>query len=84
MLKCAIQDFDVIANDTDPENNLPLSLVDVTSLQIAVSRLDNRKVQFESGSSTGVKTATYTVSDSLGNTSTGTVTVTVSGGACTN
>lgn len=82
LARCSLKTVNVTGNDTDPEGNLPLQLVSVTSSQIAVTVASATSVQFESSNLTGVFSATYTVQDSLGATSTGTVTVTVSGGAC--
>jgi YD repeat-containing protein len=84
MAKCTIKQVTPLANDTDPEGHYPLSIVSVNSTQIAAELSSNSVVILESSNSTGTKTVTYTVSDNLGKTSTGTITVSVSGGACTN
>lgn len=82
MTKCSTKTINVIANDTDPEANYPLKVVSITSTQIGASVVNATSIQFVSGSSTGAKSATYTVKASFGATSTGTVSVSVSGGIC--
>lgn len=82
MAKCSFKTVNVTGNDTDPEGSYPLEVVSVFSNQIGITIANTTSIQFESGSSTGGKSATYTVKDSLGATSTGTVSITVSGGTC--
>lgn len=75
--KCLQRSKDVIVNDTDPEGHYPLSLTAV----------DQPWAWVESSTSVGMQTPdvngtyyiTYTVADSLGATSNGTLIVTVSG-----
>jgi trimeric autotransporter adhesin len=78
--------INVVANDTDPEGNLPLSVISVTSLDPAmdVSVVSSTSVHAHNGSgATGGMDARYTVRDSLGATSVGTLTVIWSDtGAC--
>jgi YD repeat-containing protein len=86
ILTCGNIDVNVIANDTDPDNNLPLSLVSASavSLGIIVTKVNSTTVNVESGGeNTGTKTFNYVVQDALGATATGTGTVTVNaGGFC--
>ncbi|WP_207791621.1 Ig-like domain-containing protein [Sandaracinobacteroides saxicola] len=75
--KCVTRFVNVVANDTDPEGNYPLGLVSVNQPRAWV----------ESGTTVGMFTPdvnggyaiTYTVADSLGATSTGTLSVNVTG-----
>lgn len=72
------------ANDTDPENNLPLSLVAVSLVsdpahsETTVSISDASTVIVSMGAK-GSSTFSYTVADSLGATSTGTLTAVSTG-----
>jgi hypothetical protein len=77
--KCTTQSYNVIANDTDPDGNYPLTLVSVTGMGFAVESATTLSF---SSLSTG-RTGTYTVRDSLGATATATLTVTLAGGTCT-
>lgn len=78
---CEIGIYNVLANDTDPEGNYPLSLVSVSGARFSV----NSTTELKYNGSTqhgGTATATYTVRDSLGATATGTLTVTIGSGVC--
>lgn len=84
MGKCAVKNVNVTANDTDPEGNYPLSVVSaVGNGGMIATVVSGSTIEIEAPGTTGAKTVTYTVADSLGATATGTVTVTVSGGSCT-
>jgi hypothetical protein len=74
-----VMTYNVVANDTDPDGNYPLSLVSASgSAGIVVSVADSNDVQILStGSSSGTKSFTYVVQDSLGAQATGNGTVTV-------
>lgn len=79
---CSTNDYDVVANDTDPGGNYPLSLVSVAGSG-GFSVVSSTDVEFTSTLSTGSKVATYTVQNSKGVQATATLTVTVtSGGIC--
>ncbi len=81
--RCATGSKNVVANDSDPEGNLPLALVDVSpGIRGSATVLDASTVQYEAFDSTGTDPLTYTVQDSLGASSTGTLTVTVTSGVC--
>lgn len=71
--------FNVVANDTDPDGNLPLSLVSASgSSGILVSKANNTDVQITStGASSGTKSFSYVIQDSLGAQDTGSGSVTV-------
>ena len=76
---CIVRTKDVTYNDSDPEGNVPLALVSVTNSNPARGTpyvLSASTIQYEAFI-TGSDVVTYTVSDSLGATSTGTLTVTV-------
>lgn len=80
--QCETAVFNVTANDTDAEGNYPLTVTAVTGIGFSV--FSPSEVQFSATQSTGAKTGTYTVKDSLNASATGTLTVTVtSGGTCT-
>lgn len=71
--------WNVVANDTDPDGNLPLSLVSASgSPGIVVSVASSTDVQILStGASSGTKSFGYVVQDSLGATANGSGSVTV-------
>lgn len=76
--KCGGTTVNVIANDTDPDGNYPLSVTGASSTAaLTVTVLSATTIQIVSNGTSGLKTFTYTVSDSLGATSTGTVSITV-------
>lgn len=80
---CGTGSGNVLANDTDPEGHYPLALVSVTQGNKGVATIvGSTTIQFEAGFATGGSTLTYTVRDSLGATSTGTLNVTVTSGTC--
>ena len=74
--------MDVIANDRDPEGNVPLLLVDAVNANPAKGRasvISSSMIGYEAdqGGIAGSDIVTYTVSDSLGATATGTVNITI-------
>ena len=83
MQVCKTKNVVVTANDTDPEGNLPLSVIAASGNgAMEASVVNGTTIQLISSSVTGSQSANYTVRDSLGASSTGTVTVNVSGGIC--
>ncbi|HYG29067.1 MAG TPA: hypothetical protein VD887_02515 [Allosphingosinicella sp.] len=76
--KCASRMVQVTANDTDPEGNYPLAVTAVN--QPWAEPGSGGFVEFEAPSVNGTYVITYTVADTLGASSNGTLTVTVSGG----
>ena len=79
----ASKTLNVTANDTDPEGNYPLTVLSVTMTSDSVgadaSVASASTLNIYGGIIGGTSTATYTVKDSLGATSTGTVTITTTG-----
>ena len=81
--QCATASKNVLANDSDPEGNYPLSLVSVTQgNKGAATIVSSTTIQFEAGFSTGGSALTYTVQDSLGASSTGILNINVTAGTC--
>lgn len=74
-----VMTYNVVANDTDPDGNLPLSLVSASgSPGIVVTVANSTDVQILStGASSGTKGFTYVVQDSLGAQANGSGSVTV-------
>lgn len=75
--KCVARSVNVVANDTDPEANYPLILTAVNQPWASVE--SGTTVGMTTPEVNGIYTIIYTVADSLGATSNGTLTVTVSG-----
>jgi YD repeat-containing protein len=72
-----------LANDTDPEGNYPLTLVSVGHATLGTAGVSGNNVNYGAGGRTGREQITYTVKDSLGATSSGTITITIlSGSGC--
>jgi len=72
-----------LANDTDPEGNYPLVLVSVGHATLGTAGVSGNNVLYGAGGRTGREQITYTVKDSLGATSSGTITITIlSGSGC--
>jgi len=71
------QTVNLVANDTDPENNVPLHLVSITGPGSATVTSTTSVTIGEN--TTGTFTFSYVVADSLGATSTGQLTATVTG-----
>ena len=81
--RCPTGTKNVLANDSDPEGHYPLSLVSVTQgNKGAATIISSTTIQFDAGFATGGSALTYTVQDSLGATSTGTLNITVTSGTC--
>lgn len=80
--RCTVRTYNVVANDTDPDGDYPLSLVSVTGSGGEFTVLDSQNIQYESFGLTGVKVGTYTVQDSRGATSTATLSISVTSGTC--
>ncbi|HTU10238.1 MAG TPA: Ig-like domain-containing protein [Allosphingosinicella sp.] len=79
--RCTITQINVLDNDSDPEGNYPLTVTSVTGATIGTAWVWNgTSVYYESTITPGSETLTYTVQDSLGATSNGTIQITVSGG----
>ncbi len=78
---CSVyQTVNLVANDTDPENNLPLTLVSINNYGGLVSAEVSSTTSATIGvTSPGTYHFTYVVSDSLGATASGNLTATVGG-----
>jgi hypothetical protein len=71
----------VIANDTDPDGDLPLTVTAVQTSTIADVSITNASTITVTGyGSTGSQAITYTIMDSRGATATGYLNITVSSG----
>lgn len=83
MQVCKTKNVVVTINDTDPEGNLPLSVTAASGNgAMEATVVNSTTIQIISSSVSGSQTANYTVRDSLGASSIGTVIVNVSGGTC--
>lgn len=72
----------VVANDSDPEGNTPLTVVSVTSSTRGDAYVaDASSIGFAAYGAAGGTQVTYTVQDSLGATSTGVLGITVTSGS---
>jgi YD repeat-containing protein len=84
--RCTIGTKNVTANDSDPEGHVPLEVLSAVNANASLgsaSVASASSVFYEAyGTATGSDAVTYTVRDSLGATSTGTLTVTFSGPSC--
>jgi hypothetical protein len=84
--RCGVGYVDLGANDSDPNGDLPLEVISVVNVNnpigTSVILWSDSTVEVTGGSSNGTSTHTYTIRDSRGATSTGTLTVTVLGGFC--
>lgn len=81
---CHTGSKNVIANDTDPEGNTPLTLIEATNplTHGYASVLNGTTVQFEANDFPGTETVTYVVMDSKGVMGSGTLSVQVTSGVC--
>jgi hypothetical protein len=76
--RCGSTTVNVTANDTDPEGNIPLTVTGAAGgTGLVLTILSASTIGIESLGNPGLKTFTYTVADSLGATSAGSVSVTV-------
>ena len=83
VVSCGSGTRTVLANDSDPEGHYPLSLVSVTQgTKGAAVIVSSTTIEYSAGPATGPDTITYTVQDSLGATSNGTLNVSVTSGTC--
>ncbi len=78
---CDSGTVNVVANDTDPEGHLPLTVVSVTSSNLGTASVQGTtSVTFNSFGTPGGATLNYTVRDSLGATSIGVINLSVPNG----
>jgi YD repeat-containing protein len=83
--KCQEFFVDVVANDHDPDNNVPLTLVSITHVSgsgSSASVASATQVDVITSNPTGIAVYNYVIQDSLGATATGQLTVTNTGGIC--
>jgi YD repeat-containing protein len=83
--KCDTYVVNLVANDYDPDNNVPLSLVSITRITGASSTAalyDSTSVQVTTTNVTGTALYQYVVRDSLGATATGQLSFRNTGGIC--
>jgi hypothetical protein len=81
--RCTTATINVVANDTDPESNYPLTVIGVSDATKGTATVTSATdITYEAGGMTGAEALTYTVQDSLGATSTGTLYVNISSGSC--
>jgi YD repeat-containing protein len=80
---CGTVSVNVVANDTDPDGNYPLHVAGiVSSTRGSVDSFSSTTITFTGAVSSGTGVVQYLVADSLGATSTGTASITISGGVC--
>jgi len=83
MTKCVPQSFAVLANDSDPDNNLPLALVSVSyGGTRGTPSIQGTGVVFTPSGLTGTANVSYVMRDSLGATASATLTISITDGDC--
>lgn len=82
--KCGYGEVNVTANDSDPEGNVPLTVIDAVNANPTAFKgmpevVSGSTVGFQAreNGATGATSVIYTVQDSLGATSTGTLNITI-------
>lgn len=79
---CTSATKDVLANDTDPEGNYPLTLFSVSTTSTLISAaVMGGQVHVAAGGTTGTAVVQYVVKDSLGASATGNLNVTITNGS---
>lgn len=80
---CGTVTVNVVANDTDPDGNYPLHIAGIVSAtKGSVDSFTTTSITYTADVSSGTGVVTYTVADSLGGTSDGTLSINISGGTC--
>jgi YD repeat-containing protein len=83
MDNCADALFAVLANDSDPDGNLPLALVSVSGGGTrGTASISGTQIVFTPSGVTGTATVTYVMRDSLGATAGATLTIAIADGGC--
>ena len=83
MTWCAGASFNVLANDSDPDGNVPLALVSVSGGGTrGTPSIVGGQVWFEPSGVTGTATVNYTMRDSLGATDSAVLTISIVNGSC--
>ena len=80
MLRCSSKGFNVLANDSDADGDFPLTIVGVSGYNFSYTAT---QVWVDSNGLSSGAYGVYTVQDSRGAQSTATLTITISGGSCT-
>lgn len=80
MLRCSSKAFNVLANDSDADGDVPLTIVGVSGYNFSAT---STQVWVDSTGLSSGATGVYTVQDSRGAQSTASLTITISGGSCT-
>ena len=79
--KCMYASVNVVANDTDPDGDYPLTVIAVTSSSLAQTYVESAtSIGVTAYGTLGTSAVTYTVKDSRGATSTGQLSITVTNG----
>ena len=83
MTRCLDKTFAVLANDSDPDGNLPLALVSVSGASVrGTPSISGTGIQFTPNDVNGTATVTYVMRDSLGATDSATLTIAITDGTC--
>ena len=83
MTRCVAKTFAVLANDSDPDGNLPLELVSVSGTSArGTPSISGTSILFEPNDITGTASVTYVMRDSLGATDSAVLTITITNGTC--
>jgi YD repeat-containing protein len=81
--KCSIVDVNVVANDTDPGGHYPLTVTGTSGATKGTATVVNAStIEYESFGVAGSTTFSYTVQNATGQSATGSITITISGGVC--
>jgi len=81
--RCGTLSHNVVANDTDPGGNYPLSVVSVSGAGFSVAS-STSVTYHDVGTSGGLRNGSYVVQNSAGVQATGSITITVPNGVCSN
>ena len=76
---CTVRTYDVLTNDTDPDNNMPLTLIGSSHPSFTIA---NNKIEVDSSTIASEETTTYTVRDAGGATATATLKIFLTAGNC--
>ncbi|WP_162806444.1 Ig-like domain-containing protein [Sphingosinicella terrae] len=83
MSRCGVGYFNVLANDHDPDGNTPLRLVSASGgARFGEASVVNGQVEFVGAGTQATATVSYVVSDSLGATATGQLTINLTFSGC--